>query len=247
MPEALAALAVNDIVFVNVPMMTAQLLGMFLQESGTLRLVGQAQTSAELEQLLQRECPRVALVYFRPNREGLDGLGALQHIKMLAPKVRSIILGDELSSEIETTLLHEGARGLLREADVSLSTLMKCVCSVAAGQVWADSRQLEQLLASLSRPRPARITNVLGNAILSRREEEVLHLLSEGMSNRDLAVAMNLSEHTVKNHLFRIFDKLGVSNRMEAILYAISRREPSSGAVTEGMRDVLPALDRPEA
>ncbi len=53
----------------------------------------------------------------------------------------------------------------------------------------------------------------------------MLHLLADGLSNRDLAKTLKLSEHTVKNHLFRIFDKLGVSNRMEAVLYAISQRE----------------------
>jgi DNA-binding NarL/FixJ family response regulator len=64
---------------------------------------------------------------------------------------------------------------------------------------------------------------------LSKREEQVLHLLADGLSNRELAHALKLSEHTVKNHLFRIFDKLGVSNRMEAVLYAISQREQRPG------------------
>jgi DNA-binding NarL/FixJ family response regulator len=64
----------------------------------------------------------------------------------------------------------------------------------------------------------------------------VLQLLADGLSNRELAKTLSLSEHTIKNHLFRIFDKLGVSSRMEAVLYAISQREqrmtlqPSTGA-----------------
>ena len=66
---------------------------------------------------------------------------------------------------------------------------------------------------------------MLGDSLLSKREEQVLHALADGLSNRELAASLNLSEHTVKNHLFRIFDKLGVSNRMEAVLYAISQRE----------------------
>jgi DNA-binding NarL/FixJ family response regulator len=235
MSEAAIGLTIHDIIFVNIPGMTAQLLGAFLQECGTLRLVGQAQTDTELQFLLHREKPHVGLVYFRRGRENTNGMVTLQLIKALAPQLRPIILGHDLTNEDETALFHEGARGLLSEADATLSTLIKCVCSVAAGQVWANSRQLEHLLASLSRSRPPRITNVLGAAILSRREEEVLHLLSEGMSNRELAVTLGLSEHTVKNHLFRIFDKLGVSNRMEAILYAISRRESHIGSTVPGL------------
>ena len=139
--------------------------------------------------------------------------------------MRAIVLGQNLSDHDEIAVLHAGARGLLRENEVNLLTLVKCISSVAEGQVWANSQQIDRLLTSLSRLQTPRVTNVLGDAILSKREEEVLNLLSEGMSNRDLAVALKLSEHTVKNHLFRIFDKLGVSNRMEAVLYAMSRRE----------------------
>ena len=64
-----------------------------------------------------------------------------------------------------------------------------------------------------------------GASLLSSREEQVLQLLANGLSNRELASVMKLSEHTVKNHLFRIFDKLGVSNRLEAVLYAMNQRE----------------------
>ena len=67
------------------------------------------------------------------------------------------------------------------------------------------------------------VVNAKGNATLSNREHEVLRLLAEGLSNRSMATALNLSEHTIKNHLFHIFYKLGVSNRTEAILYAIRR------------------------
>jgi DNA-binding CsgD family transcriptional regulator len=93
------------------------------------------------------------------------------------------------------------------------------------GQIWANASQLDLLIRSLSLPRSLKVTNVLGDSLLSNREEQVLHLLADGLSNRELAAALKLSEHTVKNHLFRIFDKLGVSSRMEAVLYAMSQRE----------------------
>jgi len=108
---------------------------------------------------------------------------------------------------------------------------------VGADQLWASAEQVEQLLCSLSQPHLLRVKNVMGDSLLSEREEQVLDLLAHGMSNRDLARTLKLSEHTVKNHLFRIFDKLGVSNRMEAVLYAISN----------GQRKALPTRESSSA
>jgi DNA-binding CsgD family transcriptional regulator len=62
--------------------------------------------------------------------------------------------------------------------------------------------------------------------LLTKREEDVVRLLAEGMQNREIARELNLSEHTIKNYLFHIFDKLGVSSRVELILYAVSNSKP---------------------
>jgi DNA-binding CsgD family transcriptional regulator len=67
--------------------------------------------------------------------------------------------------------------------------------------------------------------NAKGLAILTAREEDILHLLAEGLSNRDIATTLKLSEHTIKNHLFHVFDKLGVSSRMEAVVYSFNHVE----------------------
>ncbi len=222
--------SVAQVVFFNISAITAELFSLYLERCDGLTLLAQVQTMAHLEEVLEQSAPHVVLIGAQPGREECTALPWVQQLRILAPRVRPIILGQSLSDADEIGLLHAGARGLLRESEVNLTTLVKCICSVAAGQVWANSQQMERLLSSLSRPRAPRVTNVLGDPILSKREEEVLHLLSEGMSNRDLAVALKLSEHTVKNHLFRIFDKLGVSNRMEAVLYAMSRREAQTYA-----------------
>jgi DNA-binding NarL/FixJ family response regulator len=60
---------------------------------------------------------------------------------------------------------------------------------------------------------------------LTKREQGVVHLVAEGLTNRDISQQLNLSEHTVRNYLFRIFNKVGTSNRLELALYAIDRRE----------------------
>ena len=67
-----------------------------------------------------------------------------------------------------------------------------------------------------------RVGNVQGGSLLTPREEQVVALVAEGLSNRDIAQELALSEHTVKKYLFRIFDKLGISTRVELVLYAVN-------------------------
>jgi DNA-binding NarL/FixJ family response regulator len=97
-----------------------------------------------------------------------------------------------------------------------------------AGPRGADLEAFAQLA-------PMRVVNADGMRLLTKREEDVVRLLAEGMQNREIAKELSLSEHTVKNYLFHIFDKLGVSSRVELVLYAVSstKRSPVSGGQTE--------------
>ena len=71
-----------------------------------------------------------------------------------------------------------------------------------------------------------RVLNSSGSQLLTPREEQVVALVAEGLSNRDVARELKLSEHTVKKYLFRIFDKLGISSRVELVLYAVNHGDP---------------------
>jgi DNA-binding NarL/FixJ family response regulator len=93
---------------------------------------------------------------------------------------------------------------------------------VHSGQIWADSADLSDVMEAFSRLAPMKVVNADGLQLLTRREEDVVRLLAEGMQNREIARELGLSEHTVKNYLFHIFDKLGVSSRVELVLYAVS-------------------------
>jgi DNA-binding NarL/FixJ family response regulator len=77
-------------------------------------------------------------------------------------------------------------------------------------------------MEAFSQLAPLRVVNADGIRLLTKREEDVVRLLAEGMQNREIARELNLSEHTIKNYLFHIFDKLGVSSRVELVLYAVS-------------------------
>jgi DNA-binding CsgD family transcriptional regulator len=82
-------------------------------------------------------------------------------------------------------------------------------------------------MEAFSQLAPMRVVNADGMRLLTKREEDVVRLLAEGMQNRDIAQELKLSEHTVKNYLFHIFDKLGVSSRVELVLYAVSSTKRS--------------------
>src|SRR5207237_7032349 len=93
-------------------------------------------------------------------------------------------------------------------------------------QIWANSNELQFLLEAMSEPVPMKFLSASGDALLSAREIDVVRCVAEGLSNREIALRLSLREHTVKNYLFRIFDKLGVSSRVEVVLYALGNQGP---------------------
>jgi DNA-binding NarL/FixJ family response regulator len=91
------------------------------------------------------------------------------------------------------------------------------------GQVWVDSIQMRYLLDAFAGNGNGKVEAAGAPAKLTPREESVVRLVVQGLVNREIADELHLSEHTIKNYLFRIFDKLGVSNRVELALYAVAR------------------------
>ena len=90
------------------------------------------------------------------------------------------------------------------------------------GQIWATAQQIDYLIDLITQVASLRVVNANGNTLVTPREEQVVALVAEGLSNREIAQELGLSEHTVKKYLFRIFDKLGISTRVELVLYAVN-------------------------
>ena len=148
----------------------------------------------------------------------------LESIAKVDRKARVIVLTESPGYSEVVSLFRVGARGVLCSTKLNLDLLCKCIRCVHQGEIWASNEYLNHLVAFVSTLGSANVTDSLGTPLLSAREQQVLHLLSDGLTNGDLARALNLSEHTIKNHLFRIYDKLGVSTRMEAVLFALTPR-----------------------
>jgi DNA-binding NarL/FixJ family response regulator len=92
--------------------------------------------------------------------------------------------------------------------------------------VWAGSRELELVLDMLARALPLHLTNSQQTPVLTKREEQVVRLVAAGLTNREISSQLSLSAHTVKNYIFRLYDKLGISNRVALAAYSISQGWP---------------------
>jgi DNA-binding NarL/FixJ family response regulator len=93
---------------------------------------------------------------------------------------------------------------------------------VSEGQIWANTEQLNYIMDLITEVPSLRVLNSKGRHLLTPREEQVVALVAEGLSNRQVAAELKLSEHTIKKYLFRVFEKLGISTRVELVLYALN-------------------------
>jgi DNA-binding NarL/FixJ family response regulator len=116
----------------------------------------------------------------------------------------------------------DGARGVIYRTNC-LKALSKCVRRVHEGQIWASNEDLEHLLSELAHLKKIEFNCADGTSLLTRREEDVARLVADGLKNREIAQALNLKEHSVRNYLYHIFEKLGVSTRVELILHALNQ------------------------
>ncbi len=195
-------------------------LGRALARFPDFRLVGYAFNCSELIRLATDHDAHIAIVREALNDGPRSGLTAIQRLARFHPDTRSLLLAEHLEREDVVSAFQSGARGIMAYPASDFEMLAKAVMQIHNGQIWANSLQLQYLVETLSQIKRSPIVTADAEALLSKREQEVLMLLAEGFSNKEIAASLHVSEHTVKNHLFRMFDKLGVSSRMEAVLAA---------------------------
>jgi len=170
--------------------------------------------------------PRVALLSLHPPANNLESVMTLHRFHLSHPEIPKVLLVDTCDRELAVSAFRSGARGIFAISDSNLRLLCKCLLRVAAGQIWANTAQLNYILDLLSEVPSLRVLNSIGIDLLTPREEQVVALVAEGLGNRQIALELNLSQHTIKKYLFRVFEKLGISTRVELVLYAVNNGDP---------------------
>jgi DNA-binding NarL/FixJ family response regulator len=202
--------------------MAGSLLSDQFKRHSDFTVVSCAVDSASLLSSVRQIKSAVALISADLRDGVLSGLAALRAVHEADPDIRSILLFDRSEPHLVVEGLRAGARGVFSRSTFDFAALRKCVRRVWEGQIWINNTELAYVIDALTQARPLRVIDPNGLNLLRRREEQVMRLVAEGLGNREIAEQMNLSEHTVKNYLFHIFDKLGISNRVELVLYAVT-------------------------
>ncbi|MFI5107882.1 MAG: LuxR C-terminal-related transcriptional regulator [Terriglobales bacterium] len=210
-----------------------------LKKHSQFDLVGCAATVGELLELFERRKAKVALISSTLQDGLLSSLAIFPQLREKHPDVRLILMIDHPEPELVVEAFRAGARGIFTCYESQFDALCKCISCVHSGQVWANARQLDCLIDAVAQVPTVRLVNAKGANLLSKREEEVVRQVAEGLSNHDIAQQLHLSDHTVKNHLFHIFEKLGISNRVELVLYTVSHSKRPAMPVS---RDDSPAV-----
>ncbi len=212
--------------------MSSQLLAEALAQDRQFEVTGiEPKGSSILEAVAQKK-PHVVLVSSALEESATMGFDLTRQVSASYPQTRVILLMDTSSRSAVVEAFRCGAQGVFSRTESS-KTLAKCITNVHQGQVWASSTELRYLLEAFRESEPMQLVDSRGEALLSKREQDVVRCVAEGMSNREIASRLKLTEHTVKNYLFRIFDKLGVSSRVEVVLYVYRFRKELGAGVPD--------------
>jgi DNA-binding NarL/FixJ family response regulator len=221
--------------------MQAQLLTNALRRHSEFHISTCRVDTVSILQAVTTTIPRVALVSLSPLPAGVpETVMTLRRFHYSYPEIPKVLLVNSWDRALVVTAFRSGARGIFCITDANLRLLYRCLLCVAAGQVWANTEQLNCLLDLISEVPSLRVLNSSGTSLLTPREEQVVALVAEGLGNRQIARELNLSEHTVKKYLFRIFEKLGISTRVELVLYAVNNGDQRPAEWLAGASRGLP-------
>ncbi len=197
-----------------------------LESEPEFQVTGEAADGVEALQLAQQLKPDILLLDLAMPR--MPGLETLRELSTQGSPVRTILLTAAIEKRQIVEALQMGARGVIMK-DAATTLLMKGIRTVMNGQFWVGREAVADMVgylrdkAAQTPPPPAKAYG------LTKRELEILSTIVSGLSNKEIAQKFSLSEDTVKHHLTNIFDKVGVSSRLELALFAINHRlvEPS--------------------
>jgi len=186
-------------------------LRMFLSSDPELEIVGEARNGAEALGLSLELGPDVVLMDLL--MPVMDGIAATAAIRRQMPETEVVALTSVLEDTSVVEAVRAGAIGYLLK-DTDAHELRRAIKAAAAGQVQLAPQAAARLMREVRAPEKS-------HAALTERETDVMKLLAQGKSNKEIAQALNIGEQTVKTHVSRILDKLELPSRTQVVLYAI--------------------------
>jgi two-component system, NarL family, nitrate/nitrite response regulator NarL len=190
-----------------------------LDATDEVEIVGEAANGNECVRMLQKLKPDILLLDLRMPEK--DGLAVLEEVNFDSNPTRVIILTAAEDDRDVVRAMRLGARGIVLKQSAS-DLLLKSIRKVHEGEIWLDNRMTAEVIDAFKKS--AEAGQRRDKPLLSDREREIVQLVAQGFRNREIGEKLFISEQTVKNHLHNIFDKLGVSDRLELALYAIHHR-----------------------
>lgn len=190
-----------------------------LEAEDDIQVIGEACNGEECLKLIRKLQPDVVLLDLKMPEK--DGLQVLTELGGKDATTRSIILTASEDERDFVEAVRRGARGVVLKQAAS-EVLLEGIRKVERGEMWIDQRVAAGLMEAMTRPASAPIGR--GPSLLTEREMEIVAQVTQGLRNKDIAEKLSISEQTVKNHLHNVYDKLGVSDRLELALYALHHR-----------------------
>ncbi|MBZ5694718.1 MAG: response regulator transcription factor [Acidobacteriia bacterium] len=190
-----------------------------LEVADDVQIVGEASNGVECTKMLAKFKPDILLLDLRMPEK--DGLGVLEEVNFDTLPTRVIVLTAAEDDRDVVRAMRLGARGVVLKQSAS-DLLLKSIRKVYDGEIWLDNRMTAEVIDAFKKSSESGQRRE--KPLLSEREKEIVQLVAQGFRNREIGEKLFISEQTVKNHLHNIFDKLGVSDRLELALYAIHHR-----------------------
>lgn len=226
------------VVVADASRMTCRLLADAIRRHKYCRVTACVTSSAEAIAAVCEGQPDVTLLSARLDDDPFGGILTLRKLRGLQSKSRIIMLLDNDERELVVEILRNGARGIFCRTG-SFGELHKCIRRIHEGQIWVNNAEAQYVVEALMQARGSKVSNTKMSSALSKREKEVAWLVAAGLSNRGVSERLGLSEHTVKNYLFSIFEKLNISTRIELLLYVLSQPAKPAESQKHGPADAV--------
>lgn len=191
-----------------------------LAGSDSVSVVGEASGGPDVLTMIETQRPDAVLLVLDGTSE--HEMALLNHLPVIGERTNVLVVTAETDAALHAQAIEMGARGVVL-VDQPGHVLVKALQKVCAGEIWLDRARTAGVLNRLTRRRLDEDPEALKIESLTPREREIVHLVTEGLTNKDIAERLFISEATARNHLTSILDKLDVADRFQLTVYAFRR------------------------